>query len=77
VQYLVGVIGLVGILRTRRLARRRLAEEGVVIRPIRQILAERRGLSVRRTDKGQGFDRDAAVEAFDRKELSTVNQRRT
>jgi MFS family permease len=77
VQYLVGVFGLVGILRTRRLARRRLAEEGVVIRPIRQILAERWGLSARRTDKGQGFDRDAAVEASDRKELSTVNQRRT
>jgi MFS family permease len=42
VQYLVGAIGLVGILRTRRLARRRLhAEEGIVVRPLREALAER------------------------------------
>ena len=41
VQYLVGAIGVAGILRTRRLARRRLAEEGVVIRPIREIMAEK------------------------------------
>jgi MFS family permease len=68
VQYLVGAIGLIGILRTRRLARRKLAEEGVVIRPIRQILAERRGLARRRAVK---------VEGFDREEVSTVNQRRT
>ena len=48
VQYLVGVIGLVGILRTRRLARRRLlAEEGVVVRPIREVLAERSGMRTR------------------------------
>ena len=44
VQYPVGAVGLVGILRTRRLARRRMAEEGVVVRPIRAVLAERRGL---------------------------------
>jgi MFS family permease len=68
VQYLVGAIGLIGILRTRRLARRKLAEEGIVIRPIRQILAERRGLARRRSVK---------VEGFDREEVSTVNQRRT
>lgn len=48
VQYLVGAIGVVGILRTRRLARQRMAEEGVVVRPIREILAERRGLAMRR-----------------------------
>ncbi|MFG1603864.1 nitrate/nitrite transporter [Actinoplanes sp. NPDC049265] len=48
VQYLVGVIGVVGILRTRRLARRKMAEDGVVVRPIREILAERRGLAIRR-----------------------------
>lgn len=42
VQYLVGAVGLVGIVRTRRLARRRLyAEEGVVVRPLRVALAER------------------------------------
>jgi sugar phosphate permease len=44
VQYLVGAVGLIGILRTRRLARRVLADEGVVIRPIRVVLAERRGV---------------------------------
>ncbi|MEV6637633.1 MFS transporter [Actinoplanes sp. NPDC051470] len=48
VQYLVGAIGVVGILRTRRLARQRMAEDGVVVRPIREILAERRGLAMRR-----------------------------
>ncbi len=68
VQFLIGAIGLVGILRTRRLARRVLAAEGVVIRPIRQILAERRGLAGRGAVK---------VEGFDREEVSTVNQRRT
>jgi MFS family permease len=77
VQYLVGVIGLVGILRTRRLARRRLAEQGVVIRPIRQILAERRGLAARRPVKPESFDPEAAVDDSDREEVSSVNQRRT
>ena len=46
VQYLVGSIGLIGILRTRRLARQKLAEDGVVVRPIREVLAERRGLAL-------------------------------
>ena len=41
VQYLIGAIGVAGILRTRRLARRRLAEEGVFVRPIREVLAEK------------------------------------
>jgi MFS family permease len=45
VQYLIGAIGLVGILRTRRQARRRLAEEGVHVRPLREVIAERRGLA--------------------------------
>lgn len=48
VQYVVGAIGVVGILRTRRLARQRMAEDGVVVRPIREILADRRGLAMRR-----------------------------
>jgi MFS family permease len=42
VQYLIGAVGLVGILRTRRLARQRLADEqGVVVRPLHEALAER------------------------------------
>jgi len=53
VQYLVGAIGLVGILRTRRLARRRLAEEGIVVRPIREVLAERRGFNPDRAGKAK------------------------
>jgi len=67
VQYLVGAFGLIGILRTRRLARRKLAEEGVVIRPVREILTERLGLAQRRPVNAQGFA----------EEVSTVNQRRT
>ena len=55
VQYLVGAVGLVGILRTRRLARRKLAEKGIMIRPIREILAERRGLAPSGSAKA-GFD---------------------
>jgi MFS family permease len=47
VQYLVGAVGLVGILRTRRLARRRMAEDGVVVRPLREVLAQRRRLAPR------------------------------
>ncbi|MCA2216415.1 MFS transporter [Jidongwangia harbinensis] len=42
VQFLVGAVGLAGILRTRRLARRRMAEEGVIVRPLREVLAARR-----------------------------------
>jgi MFS family permease len=42
VQYAVGLVGLVGILRTRRLARRRLASEGVHVPPLRDVLARRR-----------------------------------
>jgi MFS family permease len=47
VQYLVGAVGLVGILRNRRLARRRMAEEGIVVRPLREVLAQRRRLAPR------------------------------
>jgi MFS family permease len=42
VQYAIGAVGLIGILRTRKLARRRLADDhGVVVRPLREALAER------------------------------------
>ena len=51
VQYVVGVAGLLGILRTRRLARQKMAEEGIIVRPVREILAERRGLAFRRSVK--------------------------
>jgi MFS family permease len=52
VQYLIGGLGVVGILRSRRLARRRLAEEGVIVRPIREVLAERGWFNAPRTGKG-------------------------
>jgi MFS family permease len=42
IQYVVGVVGIVGILRTRRLVRRRLAQEGVHVPPLRDVLARRR-----------------------------------
>jgi MFS family permease len=48
VQYLIFAIGLVAILRNRRLARRHLAAEGIVVRPLREVLAERRGLAIPR-----------------------------
>jgi MFS family permease len=53
VQYVVGAAGLIGILRTRGLARRRLAEEGVFVRPLREVLAARRGFSRRSDGKAQ------------------------
>ena len=50
VQYVIGAIGLIGILRTRKLARRRLADEqGVIIRPLREVLAEKGWFSGDRT----------------------------
>lgn len=50
VQYAIGAIGLIGILRTRKLARRRLADEqGVIIRPLREVLAEKGWFSADRT----------------------------
>ncbi|WP_199520973.1 MFS transporter [Jiangella anatolica] len=42
VQYVMWAIGLVGILRTRRLARRRMAAAGVVVPPLRDVIAARR-----------------------------------
>lgn len=42
VQYVVWALALVGILASRRKARRNLAAEGVVVRPLRQVFAERR-----------------------------------
>jgi MFS family permease len=51
VQYLIGAIGVLGILRTRRLTRRRLAEEGVTIRPIREVLAEKGWFNTERSGK--------------------------
>ena len=42
VQYVVWAFGLVAIVRTRTLARRRMAEAGVVVPPIRQAIADRR-----------------------------------
>jgi MFS family permease len=52
VQYAIGAVGLVGILRTRRLARRRMAEDdGVVIRPLREVIAEKRWFSAERIGK--------------------------
>jgi nitrate/nitrite transporter NarK len=55
VQYLVGAAGLVGILRNRRLARRRMAEEGVVVRPLREVLAQRRRLAIRPVVKAESL----------------------
>jgi MFS family permease len=51
VQYAVGLVGVIGILRTRRLARRRLAEEGVHVPPLRDVLARRRAASALRRDE--------------------------
>lgn len=51
VQYLIFAVGLAGILRNRRLARRRLAEEGVVVRPLRVAL----GLGPSRAVKAKGL----------------------
>ena len=52
VQYAIGAVGLIGILRTRRLARRRMAEDdGVVIRPLREVIAEKRWFSAERIGK--------------------------
>jgi hypothetical protein len=42
VQYLIMAVGLAGILRTRKHTRRKLAEQGIVVRPIREVLAQHR-----------------------------------
>jgi hypothetical protein len=56
VQYAVGALGIAGILRTRKLARRRLAEEdGIVVPPLREALAHRReALAHRRANSHHG-----------------------
>ena len=51
VQYLVIAVGLVGILRSRKLARRKLAEQGIRVRPIREVLAERREVLAERRNE--------------------------
>ncbi|BAL91819.1 putative MFS transporter [Actinoplanes missouriensis 431] len=49
VQFAVAAIGVLGILRTRRLARQKMEqEEGIVIRPLLKVLAERRELARQR-----------------------------
>jgi len=60
VQYLIFAIGLVAILRNRRLARRHLAAEGVVVRPLREVLAERRGLAASRAVKAKTLTSDGS-----------------
>lgn len=42
VHYVVWAIGLTGVVRTRRLVRRRMAAHGVVVPPIREVIARRR-----------------------------------
>ncbi|WP_205740916.1 MFS transporter [Haloactinopolyspora alba] len=42
VQYVVWLVGVVGIVRTRRLVRRRMAEGGVVVPRMRDVIARRR-----------------------------------
>jgi MFS family permease len=42
VQFVVWAVGVVGVLRTRRLARRELARQGVVVPPIREAIARHR-----------------------------------
>ena len=52
VQYAIGAIGLIGILRTRKLARQRLADDhGVIVRPLREVLAEKGWFSGERIGK--------------------------
>jgi MFS family permease len=55
VQYLFFAVGLVGILRTRRLARRRMAAEGIVVRPLREVLGQRQGLAASRSVKAESL----------------------
>lgn len=43
VQYVVWAVAIVGVLLARRKARRRMAEDGVVVPPLREVLARRRG----------------------------------
>jgi MFS family permease len=58
VQFLVMAIGIGGILRTRTLARRRLAEQGIVVRPLREVLADKGWFSPAGPGKATGLDAD-------------------
>jgi len=51
VQFAVWIVGLTGFLRTRRIVRARLASQGVVVPPIRQVLARNR--RTRRANRSQ------------------------
>lgn len=42
VQYVVWAVAIVGVLRARRRARRKMADDGVVVPPLREVLARRR-----------------------------------
>jgi MFS family permease len=55
VQYLIFAVGLAGILRNRRLTRRMMAADGVLVRPVREVLASRRGLADSRSVKAKGL----------------------
>ncbi|GAA0555056.1 MFS transporter [Paractinoplanes ferrugineus] len=63
VQYLVIFVGVLGIVRNRRLARLHLESEGVVVRPLRVVLAERRGLAKSRAVKARSLVEENRVEA--------------
>ena len=43
VQYVVWAVAIVGVLVARRKARRKMADDGVVVPPLREVLARRRG----------------------------------
>jgi MFS family permease len=51
VQYVVWAFGVVGILRTRRLVRARMARSGVVVPPMREAIARRRRNRARRSGR--------------------------
>ena len=54
VQFLVAAVGVLGILRTRRLTRRRMEEDdGIVFRSMRTALAERRNSAAARAEKAR------------------------
>jgi sugar phosphate permease len=76
VQYVIGAIGLVGILRTRWLVRRRLAEQGVVVRPIREVLTDRGWFSPEHTGNGKEFP-ESEVSAHVTRAQPDVPARRT
>jgi MFS family permease len=54
VQYPAWALGLAGILHSRALVRRRMARRGIVVRPIREVLARRRRARARRDPSSGG-----------------------